>query len=63
MKQIFIWVIIALCATFTGKAANNIAYQDANVRFTVISDGTVRGDKNNDKADAQWILDQINYKK
>lgn len=42
MKQIFIWVIIALCATFTGKAANNIAYQDANVRFTVISDGTVR---------------------
>lgn len=23
----------------------------------------VFGDKNNDKADAQWILDQINYKK
>lgn len=42
MKHLFLLAFAALCVCFGARAAKNIAYQDANVRFTVITDGTVR---------------------
>ena len=42
MKHIFIFTVVLLCETLVVMAAGNIAYRDANVRFTVITDGVLR---------------------
>ncbi|WP_407404779.1 TIM-barrel domain-containing protein [Sodaliphilus sp.] len=42
MKNFVLSAIVALGAIFTASAVNNVAYQDATVRFTVITDGAVR---------------------
>ena len=42
MKNFILSAIVALGAIFTASAVNNVAYQDATVRFTVITDGAVR---------------------
>lgn len=44
MKNFYLFFLISLFSTFLGaqEKSTNIAYEDMHVRFTVISDGTIR---------------------
>ena len=41
MIKFLLWIVL-LCAAGAVKAQNNVAYQDAAVRFTVVTDGVIR---------------------
>jgi len=44
MKNFYLFFLITFFSISLGaqEKSNNVAYEDTNVRFTVISDGTIR---------------------
>ena len=42
MRFILVSIVMLLLSSLSAKADGNVAYQDGNVRFTVITDGVIR---------------------